>query len=440
MLRLALIVVALLAAMAPAEAAPWLFVADVHYDPAAQTKTPARYGKDTNRPLLDSALRAMQAADPDPPVVLIAGDFLPHHFDWRRGPATMSYLAQRFKRAFPHAQFIITLGNEDSPCGDYGVPASSAFLRQVARAWEPLVNRNGAAPDFERTFPRDGSYTARVAAAHLTVTVIDDVFWSALYHACAPSSGNGANETLGDLRRDLRENGTHWVLLHIPPGIDAFSTAHLTHRLVDVPFLRPGARSNFEQLVDDPADHVGAVIAGHTHKFAYRILGTPGHPIPALLLPSVSPVLGNAPGFAVADVDAQATISDFRTYAFDGETWFASGGFPALGVRTVDGAALVGLQARLAQDPALRATFDRLYGGGAHSEITEGNWRVYWCAATAFSATNFRRCLGEGGGISVVSTRGIVAAAGAVLLVLGVATAFVVWARLRSGRTAPPPT
>ncbi len=102
----------------------------------------------------------MRHADPDPPVVVVTGDLLSHHISKSDATPTAVSIAHLLNAAFPRAQFVLTLGNVDSACGDYALAPDAPFLRSLARAWGPLVNRNGAAPDFQRTFAHDGFYTA----------------------------------------------------------------------------------------------------------------------------------------------------------------------------------------------------------------------------------------------------------------------------------------
>jgi len=420
MLRIALALALVVWCSAPALAAPWLFVTDIHLDPNARQRTPQlKPGRDSNLALFDDALSEMRRVDPHPPVVVIGGDELSHNFHWSHAPATMAFIARRLNRAFPDAQFIITLGNEDSACGDYQVTAHSSFLRDVARAWEPLVNRHGAAPGFATTFPRDGFYVAKLPIANVQAVSIDDVYWSPRYRACAPDDDPSAS-TLAELKRALRSAHEHWILLHIPPGIDAFSTAHLAHGLVIVPFLDPGPREALEELIADPASRVTLVLAAHTHKLAYRIAGTDARPVPMLLMPSISPIFGNAPGFLTANVAPDGELRDVESYARDERGWRELGGFRALGVDRFTGQALVDLNRRLDRDPLLRERFASLYEGGSVPEIDARNWPMYRCAATAFTATDFRAC-GDEGGASVFTTRGIKAIVFVIVVLAAVA-------------------
>jgi len=402
---------AALACAAPSQRdRPWLIVTDIHLDPTGR-QARGTYGTDSTPALLGSTIRAMQRVEPAPPVVLIGGDFFAHIFDARLAVPTMRSIAAEFARAFPHAQFVVALGNEDSNCGDYQVPASSAFLRAVTRAWEPLVDRAGAAPDFARTFPREGFYVARLPRPGLRAVVIDDVFWSPRYRNACRGAARPAQATLRDLRTALAAgNGEHtWVLMHIPPGIDAYSTVHITHGLVIVPFLDAAARQDFVDVVTRPSSRVSLVVATHTHKFAFRVATQGRDRVPLLLAPSVSPIFDNAPSFLRIDVDRHGTIDGVEDWTLLGTRWGDRGGLTTLGMSDVSVASILGLQRRLASDVHLRATFARLYNGDAPPEIDASNWRAYWCAATEMSATAFRSCAAVGG-YSIVTARGFIAA------------------------------
>ncbi len=406
---------------------PWLAISDVHYDPVNTRERPSRFGSDTNDALLTSMLNEAHAVDPNPPVVIIGGDFLAHQFRRSDAETTMANLAARFDATFPNAQFVITLGNNDSNCGDYLAPIGGAFLAAIAKAWAPLVDRRGAAPQFASRFARDGTYVARLPEPGLRIVVTNDVFDSLRYGASCAKGYDGAAETLGRFRADLRGAGPHernWVLFHIPPGIDAYTTTHLTHRLGIIPFLRPHAREALEADLVDPRNRVALAIAGHTHKFGYRIIPGPGAVrIPALLVPSVSPIFNNGPSFLELAVQPDGTLSNVTEYSYASGDWQRLGDLSSLGVSRFTAPDLEALQQRLARDPALRTEFSRLYSGAGPAEIDEGNWRSYWCAATNFSATSFDACTGQHG-LSIFTGRALKLAAGFVVIAIAIAALF----------------
>jgi hypothetical protein len=395
-----------------ATAAPWLFVSDVHLNPLSKSTRPSRRGFDTNEALLRSALAEMKRVDPAPPVVVIPGDFLGHHFVDRYAKSTMEHVAQSFGAAFPKAQFVIALGNEDSACGDYAIAAEAPFLRDAAAAWGPLVNRHGEAPDFMKTFPRDGFYTAKLPVPGLRAVVLDDTFWSPFSRAgCGSTHAEGAAEELDDLDRALPPGSRSkaWVLLHIPPGVDAFSTVHLMHHLAVVPFLESDPRNRLLAILGDKRRQVVLAIAGHTHKFAFRLLDADSaEPIPVLLAPALSPILRNNPMFLTVDVGPDGTIREIEEHAFEHRVWRDLGGSRDLGLPAFAGPALAALRDRLAGSAELRAVFARLYDGGAPPEITEQNWRGYWCAIDAMTNTDYNRCEGQQG-FGFLTERGLLA-------------------------------
>lgn len=417
---------------------PWLFVTDIHLEAGRHGTRPASFGQDTNAALFATALRAMHNVVPNPPVVVVGGDLLAHDMDRAHATATAVAVAQAFDRTFPHAQFLLTLGNEDSSCGDYALAPNSAFLRTVAQAWGPMVNQNGAAPNFVHTFTHDGFYTASLPVKGARAVIVDDVFWSPRYRAGCGPAGNITTAALDELERAVPASKLRtWLFLHIPPGIDAFSTAHLAHRLVVVPFLNPAPRARLTALIGDPARNVAVVIAGHTHKFAYRIVDESGkRPVPILLVPALSPIFRNAPSFVTANVSDDGAVTRVEEHSYVRRKWRDDGGLESLGVRELTGEALRALQGRLEANPALRQRFADLYNGDAPPEINEANWRLYWCAAAAFSAENFRACTNQGG-FSLFTRRGLFAIGGAAAAFIIVAAAVAVMIiRRRAQRSA----
>jgi sphingomyelin phosphodiesterase acid-like 3 len=397
-----------------ADQRPWIVVSDIHYAPYGsngRAKDPSPLGSDTNPALFDSFLAELARTERNPPVVFIAGDFLGHGFPIARAATTMAYLATRFDRVFPHAQFVITLGNNDSSCGDYETSVDGSFLRAVARAWEPLVDRRGAAPDFVRTFSHDGSYVARLPRAGYRAVVVNDVY-GALRYRNACGTGDPAATSLHDLTRQLaRGAGTRtWLVTHIPPGIDAYATAHIAHRLVVVPFMRSGMREGLVDAIGAPANRVSLVIAGHTHHFSFRLSDAAhaSRDVPILVAPSISPIFRNAPSFLSLDVAPNGTVRDIAETSYLDGAWRRLGSLREAGVASFTARELVRYRERLERGGAARDAYVRLYAGGTSPEIDDRNWPVYDCAIAEFSVSAFATC--SGGGVSVL-TRAVRAAA-----------------------------
>ncbi|MDQ2872693.1 MAG: metallophosphoesterase, partial [Candidatus Eremiobacteraeota bacterium] len=412
-----------------ARAAAWLVVSDVHYDPFGSASVPSTFGEDTNPALLDAALNAMRNVDPDPPVVIVAGDMLAHHLDPKAAVPAMRYLARRFEQTYPKAQFILALGNNDSQCGDYRSEANAPFRRETAAAWEPLVNRRGAAPTFRNGFAQRGAYVARLPGPRLRAIVIDDVVWSWRYRACGRPRVNPGTDQLRWLTRTLRAtpaNTNNWLIAHIPPGIDPYSTRYV-HGLAVIPFLSRESTQRFLRLLDDPSNRVRLLVTGHSHKFSFRLSDAsgPDRDVPMLLAPSISPVYANNPSFLTLQADASGNVGDVaETSLVDGTARTTFDLHDDFGVDGFTSHNLERVQRRLENDPLLQARFARAYDGDANPPtITATNFRAYWCSATVLEKTPYRACAGAAtGGQTIRRTAVLVAIVAATLLLFIIAT------------------
>jgi len=401
----ALLAICLLGAAPPAPATQhWLVVSDIHLNPFDRDPQPEGPRYDTNWPLLRSALDAMRRAQPNPAVVIVTGDFLAHHWAAKaraageKSPAdaavrTMQQIAVAFGQRFPRAQFVVVLGNNDDPCGDYQTSPGAAYLARVARVWAPLVDRNGAAPQFVRDFSALGTYAASLPVPHLQALALDDVYWSILYRSCVPG-GDASRAELSALQHmlDAGPPMRTLVVMHIPPGVDSVSTV-ITHRLIVVPFLREPWNGALLKTLAAARRRIVAVIAGHTHRNAFRTLGGTA----MLIAPSISPVYENAPAFLVLDVRRSGTIADFRQYAYDedADSWGQTIDFDrTYGVKSMDAHSLAIAQQRVAHSAAVRERWVRMQMAGANGgEITHGNWRLFWCAQST-QGRGYARCAG----------------------------------------------
>ena len=348
-------------------AQPWLFVSDLHFDPfdddpvlteslaaAPPERWAAIYARevalrdpgvlaDPNSSLFRSSLEAMHEADPNPPVVIIAGDFLAHHFfrlyanarfghiDLKHsGPdydrfmdATIAYIALAFDREFPHARFFVTIGNNDGYCGDYESTPGSPFLANFARAWSPLVDRYGDQPDFAKSFPAFGAYVGRLPLeGDRRLLVPNSVIWSLYYSdPCEPGrrahDGHAQAVQLAWMRRVTARGGAStrwWMMTHIPPGINAFgSTAEQTPRSM----YASSALDQLQHLRLSGGRPFQLIVTGHTHANSFRLTPHAGGPgvAPVTIIPSITPVNGNAPAFAVDDILPDGSVADVTVYS-----------------------------------------------------------------------------------------------------------------------------
>ncbi len=370
-------------------AAPWLVISDLHVNPYDSGRVPSGYGFDTNWALWSSAVAAMRAEQPNPAVIVVAGDFLAHHFPAlvlaHHGKpaavavATMRRIELSLKRAFPHARIVVALGNNDDPCGDYRMHASGPYLNALARVWHrPLGNA--------------GSYVAALPNDDRAI-VLDDVYWSLFYDPCPGTRSNAPERELAWLRSALAATrAPQRVVLveHVPPGIDAMSTLD-AHRFLLVDYMRQADESAYLNELRAHAPQIAFAIAGHAHRSDFRVLGG----VPTIVAPSISPIYANNPAFLTLAVGAGGALRDYTLVAYDARTarWAPEFDFDRVyGARRVDVATMLAAHAAIERDATVRQRWAAsLVAGSPVAEVDAGDWRAAWCAQTTAGA-QFEQC------------------------------------------------
>lgn len=370
----------------------WLVVNDIHLDPFS--KAPVVYGSDTTSVLWRSTVQAMRAKDPDARVILLGGDMLAHHFAAHAAAAnkpveasalaTVRTIAGDLDAAFPRAQFLVALGNNDDPCGDYRSETDGAFQAQLARIWAPLVNRDGAAPEFVAQFSRGGYYTARLPIRSARAFVLNSVFWSILYsggcYSRARDPGGAEFTWLQHELDDLPPGAAAVALMHMPPGFDPRGT-ELVHRTFAVPFLRPSSNSRLLQLFAAHANAWRFVIGAHMHRYDFRLPGD----VPMVIASSVSPIYRNNPAFFELDVADDGTLRDVHPYVYDpvADAWIAEPSFATMyGINGLTHDTLTAVAGRIRSDEATRAPWRLAYNAWGMDGRMGPAWLLYACAQT----------------------------------------------------------
>lgn len=413
----------------------WLLTSDWHFNPyddpklvdalirepathwrailAQSTKPIPPYFQNTNFALLESALAAMRAVEPNPPVVIVGGDSLSHRFretffELEPGAPektfeafvdkTFAFLALEMNRTYPQAQFFITVGNNDGYCGNYKSTPRSPFFAHLAAAWEPLVNRNGRAPDFVREFSNAGYYTATLPSRPpMPAIALNSVFWSSFYsNDCGvPGSDPGSRE-LSWLSTHLRAKNTV-LLTHIPIGVDEYASLNADK---PVPLYNVRYTQRLLDILAARGISPSAFIIGHIHHATFEIAPTAGGELGALVMPAITPVQGNNPAFMLASIgSAGPTIADTTTYvlplASATPAWVKLYSFDqAYGLSAFDARNLHRLQTRMANDTAVRRQFFHYYNSASTTATPDpGKWRWYWCGHVHLTPPPYAACV-----------------------------------------------
>jgi sphingomyelin phosphodiesterase acid-like 3 len=392
-------------------------------------------GVDTPVALLDASLAAAQKQMPAPLFVTLSGDLMAHKFDCRfktldpKGTEaeysafaakTVAYVAWKLRKAFPHVPVYIALGNNDSGCVDYDEDPGSAFLTADARSFASVMTTEENSDAVLASFPEMGDANVSLPLSKTRLLVMQDIFESKKYATCGgKSSEDAAKAQVAWLKAQLasarKAHEKVWVMAHIPPGIDAYSTFTKFRNVCGgeaaEPFLMNEALA--ETIAEYP-DVIRLALFGHTHMDEMRVYtAANGDAIPGKLVPSISPVNGNSPAFTVADVDtATATVKDYAVYSATGTgDWDRPVTFSeeyryskTYGMPDMSGASLAKLIAGFGEDKGgsakASAAYEQFYfvgdphiSGNAKAAALKLVWPAYACSLSHATGEAFRDCM-----------------------------------------------
>jgi hypothetical protein len=415
-----------------------LLLSDIHFDPLADPSivkqliaapasqweaifaTSAQGGyahspNDANYALLKSALAAAAAQNPFD-FVIASGDYLRHDFQSafvKAGGSPSDFPAFASKAAVFVVNTVqatlgvpvyLALGNDDSPCGDYGLVPGSAFLAALADSLDVLAHKPEAAADFRTA----GFYELpHPTLPNEEILVLNSVLWSPRYSNCgSDGSDPGAAEMqwLGWKLYEAKTLANRVILvMHIPPGIDAYASSRSGNSKFVTQFWRDRYFTQFLELMQSYGDIVQIGLAGHTHMDDFRVLSTSGSkpPVGFRITPAISPIFGNNPAFSVLNYSVSTgAVSDIATYYLDlvkggdNPQWALEYRFStAYGYDAFTAGNLETLVAAIHDNPNVRQIFAGYYAASAPSPITSNNWPFYVCTETQFTATDYSHCV-----------------------------------------------
>jgi len=399
-------------------------------------------GIDTPFALLQAAMKAAHAEQPAPLFVTVSGDLMAHQFDCRFktldpkateadysafAAKTVAFVSRMLTTTFPGAPVYLALGNNDSGCKDYDETPGSSFLKSDALVAAADARDPAERAGIERSYSELGDMSVALPAPmqHTRLLVMQDIFAAKKYAACPGTTSAGnmqpAEMQIAWLRAQLaKARAAHesvWIMAHIPPGIDAYST--FTKGGDVCGGGKPEAFLSSDLLADaieEYGDVVRLALFGHTHMDEVRVYrAASGAPVPGKLVPSITPVNGNDPAFTVAQVSPKtATVEDYTVYATGGD-WAARPVFAkeytfsgVYGLADLSGASLAKLTDGFLADRAGSAEHSLAYQqffyagdpmsaagmkGAVKAAAMKMVWPMYACAMTQVHAAGFRECM-----------------------------------------------
>ena len=383
------------------------------------------YGSDAGYPLTASALKAASELPLKYDYVLYTGDYLSHDFelDYNRyagrspqgltsfSVKTAQYVSDAINTAVPDVPLIGIMGNTDAICGDYMIAPESDFTKGVKSQWMQLTQQ----PDAFDHFDLGGYYKVE----HPTVPdhdiiVLNDIFWSTKYQdACDPNGSTPGDAMMAWLEFQLFDSKVQGrkvhLLLHIPPGVNAYSTSRGFGSCESkiTPFWDPNYGAQFIALMHDYADVVDYSFSGHTHMDSFSIINDAnGNPnIAGHITPAISPIFGNNPAFTAYLYDrTNGDILDSATFYLNNLEDAAMGAKPiwqleyvfseAYGTTDMSAESLVQTAKVIKNDNNARNLFKKFYAASTDgtNPISDSNVTAFLCAQTAVSPEKYKDC------------------------------------------------
>ncbi|MGD0225031.1 MAG: metallophosphoesterase [Terriglobia bacterium] len=420
----------------------FLLLSDIHFDPyadpaiveklgaklkggcpASGSASFAKYGSDTNYPLLKSALDHVVATAAENHIhydyVIVTGDFLAHSFDGRYRQCvgggdeayqkfasdTIRFVDSMIAKALPGVPVFAALGNNDSDRGDYEEP-SKVFLQKVGRDWSrawgdlPVGARATASASFERA----GDYAVPdPTAPNHEFVILNSNRWAARNaQACGetdPDPG-GQFQWLEDILGKIkRAGGTATLVMHILPGIDALRSSMGQPQSL----WTDRCSEKFVAELTNFRGEVREIYAGHIHRDDFRILpDREGKPLlPIHVVPSISPVYFNNPAVEIGWYDkSSGELRDYAPLYLDltkpTPAWTTEYTFSrAYGRPRPNLAALKELSLAIHEGnphSGVGEKWANYYAVGTGPFLTPDNWTNYSCAQTEITLSRFTLC------------------------------------------------
>jgi hypothetical protein len=320
----------------------------------------------------------------------------------------MRFVDRMLKESFPGLPLIAALGNNDATCDDYMLAPNDPMLPVVGRDL-PAVARH---PQALRDYMMGGSYAVpHPRVPKHDIVVLSDVFLSQKYRdACGQTGTAPGSAELAWLEWTLYQvrlaGKTVTLAMHIPPGIDSYSSSRNNACPLKVTsFWQDAFARRFLALVARYKDQLRIAFAGHTHMDDFRVIAdASGAPLLATrITPAVTPLFGNNPAFtAVLYSRSDASVADYATFYLANLAKVAPGVAPewaleytfkdAYKAAGYDATSLAALAKSIQTDDAVRATFMRYYAVEGQSSLNASNWSAYACAQTAITSEAFESC------------------------------------------------
>ena len=205
-----------------------------------------------------------------------------------------------------------------------------------------------------------------------------------------------------------------WLVMHIPVGINDYNTVKDEGAgSGPVEFWLPGYSRQFIQLVDKFKDTIQIVFSGHTHMDDFRVIEAQRTGLVVnKLVPSMSPIYRNNPGFQVYGYDrGSGAVRNYRAYylsnlstagkatEFEQVKWELEYDFrEAYRQPALDISAIVSIARSLKTNTSIQGVYTRFYSVSGPPGFDSLTLSAYSCAILHTTLEEFEKCQHADGG------------------------------------------
>ncbi|MFA6054821.1 MAG: metallophosphoesterase [Thermodesulfovibrionales bacterium] len=376
---------------------------------------PSVWGGDTNYPLLVLALSSIKQNLGVSPLIIYTGDILGHNFPQtffklygsQNPPSaadvaamkaftdkTVAFFMEQVRSSVGNIPVMFAVGNSDSYTG---LGPDSSFLSDTAELYyTDFLNGTGDHQAFLNTFTRGGYYSVEPNGTNLMVIGLNTFEFSPFFGDTTSSAVAAELAWLDSTLASAQARGKKvWLLMHVPPGADKYSTAqsvdsngHITSATM---MWNQDYQTSFLQILSKYPGVITLTLAAHTHMDEYRILSSSDV---LEITPSIAPYFGNNPAFKVftfshdtfKPTDYSSLNYDLATNPGQFNSYYTFS--TAYSVRGLLNDSLAQLFPILVTSSAKQALYRGHYFSGHNylipvtntfNPITDKNWPVYWC-------------------------------------------------------------
>ena len=291
---------------------------------------PARYKDDTNYTLLKSTLNELKKTRRQQHLqfVLVLGDFLSHdykkNYQYYTGDLsekgaqrfvdkTMQFITTELAATFPNTNVYMVVGNNDNYEEHY--TSQPEFYKNIAPIWSTLIQNKESRAKMQKEFAQGGYYALDINSA-LRLIVLNTAFFSTR----GVGMDQEAQRELNWLEKQLallnHTQGKALIALHIPNLARVSISQEIP--VAALGLWEPRYIDQFLHLLKSSAPHIMAVLPAHLHTDWAQLLQFNGaNEVVISATPSISPVVGNNPGFKVYYYDPKnLVIKDYFAYYY----------------------------------------------------------------------------------------------------------------------------